>query len=107
MEVIEDNNNMVITSCKHKFHAECLFKNISVNGYKCPNCRGGLISSAPATELTWYIDRVGDIITDSRVAVISQPRTQYYDISSNIVTVVDTSSGMYSDTDTDTDGDSE
>ena len=84
MEVIEENKNMVITSCMHKFHAECLFMNICANGYKCPNCRGVLISNAPATESTWYIDRVGDVTPHSHISI-------------------DTSSGMYSDTDIDDD----
>jgi hypothetical protein len=99
MEVIEENKNVVITNCMHKFHAECLFKNIYTNGYKCPNCRGALI---PVVERkpTWFIDRIGDIITAS-VEVIPQSQMQHYDISSNIV--IDTSSGMYSDTDDDSD----
>ena len=93
MELIEENKNVVITSCLHKFHAECLFKNISANGYKCPNCRGPLIS-VPDREPRWFIDRVGDIITAS-----GQQR-QYYDISGSIVTN-DASSGVHSDDDYD------
>jgi hypothetical protein len=31
--------NNVTTECGHKFHASCLMKNVSVNGFGCPCCR--------------------------------------------------------------------
>ena len=36
---IEGNTNKVSTDCGHCFHAKCLFKNVSHNGFKCPLCR--------------------------------------------------------------------
>jgi hypothetical protein len=37
-DVIGDNNN-IITECGHKFHASCIMKNVSMNGFNCPCCR--------------------------------------------------------------------
>lgn len=39
---IENNKNIVITECMHKFHFSCIYKNINHNyntGDKCPLCR--------------------------------------------------------------------
>ena len=39
---IENDKNIVITECNHKFHFSCLYKNIKQNtstGNKCPLCR--------------------------------------------------------------------
>jgi len=35
--------NCVTTECGHKFHANCMFKNIDKNGFKCPCCRNQMI----------------------------------------------------------------
>jgi len=35
---IGDNNN-ITTECGHKFHASCIMKNVSRNGFNCPCCR--------------------------------------------------------------------
>jgi hypothetical protein len=37
-DVIGDNNN-IITECGHKFHASCIMRNVSMNGFGCPCCR--------------------------------------------------------------------
>lgn len=39
MEVIERNNNHVITDCNHCFHTSCLMKSVAHNGFGCPYCR--------------------------------------------------------------------
>jgi hypothetical protein len=40
MDAIDSARNCVTTECGHKFHAKCLFENISRNGFDCPCCRG-------------------------------------------------------------------
>lgn len=35
--------NYMATSCGHKFHANCILKNISRNGFACPCCRVNMI----------------------------------------------------------------
>ena len=40
MDAIDPDRNCVTTECGHKFHAKCLFENISRNGFDCPCCRG-------------------------------------------------------------------
>ena len=42
-DVIDDTHNIVITYCRHKFHATCLFRSVQSGGYRCPNCRGCLL----------------------------------------------------------------
>ena len=44
MENIKEQEDVLITKCKHKFHASCLLQNTEINGYKCPNCRSPLLS---------------------------------------------------------------
>jgi DNA-directed RNA polymerase subunit RPC12/RpoP len=44
MENIKEQEDVLITKCKHKFHASCLLQNTKTNGYKCPNCRSPLLS---------------------------------------------------------------
>jgi hypothetical protein len=41
-EPIENTNN-ITTECGHKFHANCLLQNVSLNGYSCPCCRTQMI----------------------------------------------------------------
>ena len=40
MDAIDTDRNCVTTECGHRFHAKCLFANISHNGFDCPCCRG-------------------------------------------------------------------
>ena len=39
MDCIDGDKNQVTTECGHKFHASCLMKNVSHNGFGCPYCR--------------------------------------------------------------------
>ena len=39
MDCIDGTKNQVITECGHCFHASCLMKNVSHNGFGCPYCR--------------------------------------------------------------------
>jgi hypothetical protein len=36
---IEDDNNMTITECNHKFHSKCLMDSLAHGMYNCPLCR--------------------------------------------------------------------
>lgn len=38
-ELIRPKKNCIITECGHLFHASCLMKHTSMNGYGCPCCR--------------------------------------------------------------------
>ena len=35
----EGKCNSVVTECGHKFHTNCLMKNVAFNGFGCPYCR--------------------------------------------------------------------
>jgi Ring finger domain len=39
MEIIDLCKNCSTTECGHKFHSNCLIKNIAFNGFECPYCR--------------------------------------------------------------------
>ena len=52
MENIKEEEDILITKCKHKFHTSCLLQNTKTNGYKCPNCRGPLLSKSTPTNTT-------------------------------------------------------
>lgn len=39
MDIIELNNNCVMTKCGHTFHCSCLMQNAAHNGFMCPYCR--------------------------------------------------------------------
>ena len=41
-DIVNKNNNCVITECGHCFHTTCLMKNVALNGYGCPLCRRSL-----------------------------------------------------------------
>jgi hypothetical protein len=41
--------NYIKTECKHEFHASCLMKNVSINGFGCPYCRTSM-AEEPAEE---------------------------------------------------------
>ena len=38
-EIQEGKCNSVVTECGHKFHTNCLMKNVAFNGFGCPYCR--------------------------------------------------------------------
>lgn len=99
-ELIDDAHNAVITICRHKFHATCLFRTTQSGVYRCPNCRGSLLAdgptgatgssaatgatgSAPATTgATGPMGTSGPIVYHGTGATASY---YYQDISSNIL----------------------
>jgi hypothetical protein len=38
-EIITSEKNNIVTECGHNFHASCLMRNITCNGFSCPCCR--------------------------------------------------------------------
>jgi hypothetical protein len=38
-ENIENEKNIIVTECSHKFHSNCLIKNFAHGKYNCPLCR--------------------------------------------------------------------
>ena len=78
-EVINDAQNLVITVCRHKFHATCLFRSTQSSGYRCPNCRGSLLAtdtaSGPtgATGPTVYHGAGATAIRDISMNIIQGP----------------------------------
>ena len=44
-EVIGVKNN-ITTECGHQFHASCIMKNVTVNGFGCPCCRTAMAEEA-------------------------------------------------------------
>ena len=72
-EDINETQNVVITECRHKFHATCLFRSTQSSGYRCPNCRGTLLAvTGPvgATGATGVTGATGQVAG-----------TAYYDIN--------------------------
>ena len=61
---IDRGKNCVVTECGHTFHTGCLMKNVKINGFSCPSCRGLMVkeceeeveeeseNSEPSTEKT-------------------------------------------------------
>ena len=88
MESIKEDEDILITKCKHKFHATCAFQNTKTNGYKCPNCRGSLLP-AQANVITiqeTQVDVSGNNI-NSIIEIINsrpyEPDPRFADVSSN------------------------
>ena len=91
-EEIEDTNNVVITICRHKFHSTCLFRSVQSSGYRCPNCRGSLLSGPIASLLSGHNrDSLYSVVTGATGAVgatgatgrFGIGRASLYDISWN------------------------
>ena len=92
-EEIEDTNNVVITICRHKFHSTCLFRSVQSSGYRCPNCRGSLLSGPFASLLSGHNrDSLYSVVTGAvgatgatgaTGAVGATGRASLYDISWN------------------------
>ena len=40
---IDRGKNCVVTECGHTFHTGCLMKNVKINGFSCPSCRGLMV----------------------------------------------------------------
>ena len=88
MELISEDQDVLITKCKHKFHASCVFQNIKTNGYKCPNCRGPFLPT-PTNIMTvreTHVDISGNNI-DSIIEIINtrpyEPDPRFASVSSN------------------------
>jgi hypothetical protein len=47
---IEGSINIVSTECGHKFHTNCLMKNVVHNGFGCPCCRAQMVEKIQETE---------------------------------------------------------
>jgi hypothetical protein len=62
-----NNNNHIVTSCGHHFHASCLIKNILLSHKSCPCCRKSLEEDAPNNVLANVVDRqhTFDVILDN------------------------------------------
>jgi len=95
MEVIEENVNLTITACKHKFHTVCLLTNVNKNGYKCPNCRGSLIPTPAISDVehgaSWYIDTSGNYYVDELegVDMLNIVRREQPQTVSDLIGIVD------------------
>ena len=89
MEHIKEDEDILITKCKHKFHASCLLQNTKTNGYKCPNCRDPLLSKSTPTNTTTvretHVDISGNNI-NSIIEIINtrpyEPDPRFADVSS-------------------------
>lgn len=46
MDTFYEEKNTMITECGHKFHANCLMKHVSHNGFGCPYCRTKMIKNS-------------------------------------------------------------
>lgn len=43
MDVIENNNNCMVTECGHRFHTNCMLKHVSMGNHGCPMCRSTMV----------------------------------------------------------------
>ena len=88
MESIKEDEDILITKCKHKFHATCAFQNTKTNGYKCPNCRGSLLPTQAnvITIQETQVDVSGNNI-NTIIEIINsrpyEPDPRFADVSSN------------------------
>lgn len=88
MEPISEDEDVVMTKCKHKFHASCIFQNVKTNGFKCPNCRGQLLPTQTNTMTVreTHVDISGNNI-DSIIEIINTrpygPDPRFASVSSN------------------------
>jgi hypothetical protein len=88
MESIKEDEDVLITKCKHKFHATCAFQNTKTNGYKCPNCRGSLLPTQAnvITIQETQVDVSGNNI-NTIIEIINsrpyEPDPRFADVSSN------------------------
>lgn len=61
------NTNCIVTECGHKFHANCLLKNVRFNGYGCPYCRKSMIDTSNQPDICSIVssEDLPELITDS------------------------------------------
>jgi len=49
-DVIENNNNCMVTECGHRFHTNCMLKHVSMGNHGCPMCRTAMVSPSENNE---------------------------------------------------------
>jgi len=68
LDCIDGSKNQVITECGHCFHASCLMKNVSHNGFGCPYCRATMAEAQPngddESDYSEYTDIEEDMYDD-------------------------------------------
>lgn len=68
LDCIDGNKNQVVTECGHCFHASCLMKNVSHNGFGCPYCRATMAEAQPedddASDYSDYTDIEDEMYDD-------------------------------------------
>lgn len=67
LDCIDGNKNQIITECGHCFHASCLMKNVSHNGFGCPYCRATMAEAPPdddESDYSEYTDVEDDMYDD-------------------------------------------
>lgn len=79
MENIKEQEDILITKCKHKFHASCLLQNTEINGYKCPNCRSPLLSKPTPKNTTTVIETHVNIPGNNINSIIEIINTRPYE----------------------------
>lgn len=77
-----ENKNRVYLECGHSFHCTCIFRLLSHNDKKCPNCRQEIKYEVPQTELNERLTRQDDTIKklSEDISVIS---TEYVNLQSS------------------------
>jgi hypothetical protein len=81
-EDIDDTRNVVITECRHKFHATCLFRSTQSSGYRCPNCRGTLLAVTGPVGATGPVGVTGPgPVGVTGPGPVGVTGTAYYDIN--------------------------
>lgn len=76
-----ENKNRIYLECGHSFHCTCIFRLLSHNDRKCPNCRQEIKYEVPQTELNERITRQDNTIKklSEDISVIS---TEYVNLQS-------------------------
>ena len=68
LDCIDGAKNQVVTECGHCFHASCLMKNVSHNGFGCPYCRTIMAEAQPEdddeSDYSEYTDIEDDMYDD-------------------------------------------
>jgi len=64
-ENIDGVINSITTECGHKFHANCLMKNVLYNGFGCPCCRAKMAQEPEESDSDSDSDSDGDDSDDS------------------------------------------
>ena len=62
-ECIGETNN-ITTECGHKFHASCLMRNVSHNGFSCPCCRATMAETPEEDDETDDDDETSTLLDE-------------------------------------------